>query len=362
MLLVEAYAGLSHLRVNELLQRHSRHRIDVVQADRDHWKQLALLGHVQLAERVVHKAGDAPPDVMIFSGAFNVSTFLMLLPPSFRDVPSILYFHESQWSYPTLDEDTRPFLIQHLDAIMMAKEVWFNSRFHRDTFWTLATTAGMESGIRSLARNLHSSVAANMRVVYPPVDLDHLTGLAQLKCDRTHLTWNARWELDKRPECFVEAVEKLSASGVSAAVHILGTGGKDPDQILCQFEPGKFEFHIPGHLQERCDYEAELPNSGIVVSTADHEFFGVAMLESVLAGSIPVLPDALAYRETLPSAWFYRHGDVDDLVRILRSALDAGSALHGMHASDARRFLPEHTVPIWDQEISRVWHQRRSDR
>jgi len=39
-----------------------------------------------------------------------------------------------------------------------------------------------------------------------------------------------------------------------------------------------------------------------VLSTARHEFFGIAVVEALLAGCLPWLPDRLSYPELLPPA------------------------------------------------------------
>jgi hypothetical protein len=77
------------------------------------------------------------------------------------------------------------------------------------------------------------------------------------------------------------------------------------------------------YQQERHDYESSLLEADIFVSTADHEFFGIRILEGLAAGAFPLVPEKLAYPETLkldasnedfyykhvadqlPESWFY---------------------------------------------------------
>lgn len=40
-------------------------------------------------------------------------------------------------------------------------------------------------------------------------------------------------------------------------------------------------------------------NSDLIISTANHEFFGISILEAIAAGAYPVLPKMLAYPEVL---------------------------------------------------------------
>lgn len=69
------------------------------------------------------------------------------------------------------------------------------------------------------------------------------------------------------------------------------------------------------------EYPALLARADIVVSSARHEFFGVAVLEAIAAGALPLLPDRLSYPELVPSASPFLYGDHDQLVDRLAWAI-----------------------------------------
>jgi glycosyltransferase involved in cell wall biosynthesis len=96
-----------------------------------------------------------------------------------------------------------------------------------------------------------------------------------------------------------------------------------------------------GFLPSRSDYEVVLMNADVAVSTADHEFFGVALGEAVSAGVFPLAPRALAYPELLdavPSHSFENHqnddffhdgtaADIADKLAALASKVESGECL-----------------------------------
>lgn len=73
------------------------------------------------------------------------------------------------------------------------------------------------------------------------------------------------------------------------------TSGEQYEETPAIFEMARERLaaHIErwGRLPSRADYWAEMCTCDVVVSTATHEFFGVAVLEAVYAGCLALLPN-----------------------------------------------------------------------
>ena len=70
-----------------------------------------------------------------------------------------------------------------------------------------------------------------------------------------------------------------------------------------------------GYVESAQAYRELLCRADLVISTADHEFFGISILEAVAGGAFPLLPNQLSYPELIPAelhpACLY--ADEDDL-------------------------------------------------
>ena len=97
-----------------------------------------------------------------------------------------------------------------------------------------------------------------------------------------------RWDHDKRPEALLRVLVALAEHDVPFRVALAGANTRsDPWEFDAAIEAlGERVVHV-GHLP-RDAYEALLLRSDVVVSTAAHEFFGVATVEAVAAGLAPV--------------------------------------------------------------------------
>ena len=115
-----------------------------------------------------------------------------------------------------------------------------------------------------------------------------------------HLVWAARWEHDKNPAGLLEALRKLRELGVPFTLSVVGqqyrTWPLEFETIRSEFTD---EIHRWGYQQDRASYWQALCEADVFVSTATHEFFGLAAAEAIAAGLSPLLPERLAYPELL---------------------------------------------------------------
>ena len=72
-----------------------------------------------------------------------------------------------------------------------------------------------------------------------------------------------------------------------------------------------------GYADTAGDYAHLLKQGQLVVSTAAHEFFGMAVLEAVRAGCRPLVPDRLAYRELFAEQFRYEPANFKNVLRKL---------------------------------------------
>lgn len=251
---------------------------------------------------------------LVFASAYVPLVELVGLCPDLAAVPRLLYFHENQLAYPArggivADRDLH-FGFSQLVSALAAQLCLFNSAHNRDSFLEAADEllGRMPDFVPS---DWVERVRARARVMPLPLDLPAVDAaqLVDSPLDREKgpiLLWNHRWEFDKGPEAFFAALRELDRAGVPFRVAVCGQRFRRVPVCFDEARAwlGDRVVHW-GYAEDPDAYRALLRRAHVVVSTAIHEFFGVSVLEAVHLGARPLVPDRLAYRESIPAAYRY---------------------------------------------------------
>lgn len=316
VLALNPYHGGSHRALLDGWSRHSRHDFTALTLPPFKWKWRMRHAALSFAERAAELArDDCPWDVVFCTDMLNLAEFRGLAPAAVARLPAVAYFHENQLTYPNLESRERDlhFAFTNMVTGLAADQVWFNSAFHRDEFLdALARLLGRMPDHQPLSAVDRIRVKAG---VFPPGIEPPPARPARPRDLPLRVTWAARWEHDKGPQTLFAALGLLRDRGVDFRLNVLGQSFQRVPQC---FEVARRELADKilrwGFLADRAEYQLALAESDVVVSTAHHEFFGIAMVEAVAAGCYPLAPRRLAYPEVLGAApdWFF-DGTPEDL-------------------------------------------------
>jgi len=356
VVLVEPYYGGSHRQWADGWVANSGHSIRLVTHSDEFWRWRMRGGAVTLAAALraeIESAGR--PDLLVVSDMVDVAALLGLARDVAAEIPVAVYFHENQLVYP-LAPDQQPdetFALINWRSLLAADSVWFNSDFHRQAL--------LGELPRFLGRapdephaQLVPAVAGRSSVL--PVGLELRGLIAGERADEPEapplVLWNQRWDHDKQPEVLFAALVGLHEEGVPFRLALAGANSRvDPQEFhRVQQRLGDVVTHV-GHTQ-RADYESLLLGSDVVVSAAIQEFFGIAIVEAVAAGAVPLLPDRLSYPELIPAAHreavIYPEGELVERLRTVLTDLPAARARVDGLRGEMGRFDWQHVAPIYD--------------
>lgn len=315
---------------------------------------------VFFAERVADRTGRGEQwDFLYCSDMLNLAEFLGLCPESVARLPTIVYFHENQLTYPVRHNSRRDlhFAYTNFTTTLAAQRVWFNSEFHRREFLN-ALPVFLKRMPDHQQPGLVKRIAEKSRV-FPP-GIDQPPQRTERMAGPLRILWAARWEHDKDPKFFFDALRALKSRGVAFRVNVIGEQFRDGPQVFKQAR-SEFADEIDrwGYQPTREAYLATLGESDVVVSTARHEFFGLSVVEAIAAGAYPLLPARLSYPELLDLAadpsrhCFFYHDDANALaMRLveLSRQVHAGG-LFGAESASARHIVARF---FWPNHVGRL--------
>ncbi|MDP6047633.1 MAG: DUF3524 domain-containing protein [Phycisphaerae bacterium] len=297
ILALEPYYGGSHRQFLDAWRAHSRHEFTILGLDAHKWKWRMRHASVTFADRAgeLYAAGGRW-DALFCSDMLNLPEFLGLAPLGVRSLPTVAYFHENQLTYPDDRKDGRDvhFGLSNM-VTALAGQTWFNSEYHREEFLGALgdlLAAMPDHQLPDVVERIRSA----SRIMHPGVDKFPPRG--PRPDGPIRILWAARWEYDKDPETFFDAIGRLQAAGVDFRLSVIG---QQFNQTPPVFESARKQFSRQidrwGYQESLADYRAALSEADVFVSTARHEFFGISAVEAAAAGAMLLLPKRLAYPE-----------------------------------------------------------------
>ncbi|KAJ0394941.1 hypothetical protein P43SY_001513 [Pythium insidiosum] len=264
----------------------------------------------------------------------NLAELLGLRPDlNVPTVRKIYYFHENQLTYPyqtpattaagTSGDMVAPRKVAAEDfhigwsqvlSCLAADELVFNSDFNRQSFLSrveafINKIPEQELRLQGLRARFESkSKVLYFPLVVPPPSIEDATSAAP--DERLTILWNHRWEYDKNPDEFFQTLLELDDAGCRFNVVVLGEAFGESPRV---FQQAKERLEAStnvciahwGFAPTRDRYFALLRAADVVISTSHHEFYGVAVLEAVLCGCYPLVPNRLVYPEFFSKEYMF---------------------------------------------------------
>ncbi|XP_029980050.1 tRNA-queuosine alpha-mannosyltransferase isoform X2 [Sphaeramia orbicularis] len=302
--------------------------------------------------------------VLFCSSVLNLCE-LVALRPDLSHLKKILYFHENQLVYPVRKDQERDFQYGYNQILscLVADVVAFNSAFNMESFLSSISSfmkkipdhrpKGLDQLIRKKSVVLYfplqlpdvSRFLPEHKLQRRPAEMSHVDDISVLRANQQlpvsadggdlkrceeqdphgsspdprvdlrlaedqvrplHIVWPHRWEHDKNPELLFSTLLKLKDRGLDFRLSVLGETFTDVPAVFSEARQ-QLDSHIEhwGFLESKDQYLRTLSQADVVISTAKHEFFGVAMLEAVHCGCYPLCPNALVYPEIFPAQYLY---------------------------------------------------------
>ena len=298
ILLLNPFHGGSHAAWARTYAAHSSHDIDLVTLPDRHWKWRMHGAAVQLAQQIA-PVREAGYDLLLTTDMLDLATLLGLR-PDLGALPTVVYFHENQLTYPWSDDDPdaqrgldRRYAWINYTTALAATQVWFASDYHR-AVWQEALPSFLHAFPQG--RKLPTPQLSKSRVLPLALDLDRLCSTTRPARDggAPIVVYNHRWEYDKGPDDFFDVLMQLADEGCAFRLVVLGESFARTPPVFAkaqQYLAGRI-LHW-GYAPSRKEYEDWLLRADIALVTAHHDFFGIAVVEAIAAGVQPVLPKGL---------------------------------------------------------------------
>lgn len=255
---------------------------------------------------------NATYDLLIATSMVDLSSLRGLV-PGLAQIPTLLYFHENQFAYPEgrqRSDNVEPMLVPIYSALCSDRLI-FNSHYNQSTFL---------KGASNLSKRLPEPLPAELfnklessEVIPVPLPNWQLPESTDANPEQLEVIWNHRWEYDKGPDLLLAIIEECWQQKLPIRFQVVGQQFREQPAA---FEPINLKLHEiathfkwdPGQwgfVNAEEEYKSLLINADTVLSTASHDFQGLAIQEACLMNCSALAPNDLAYPEYLPPECLY---------------------------------------------------------
>jgi glycosyltransferase involved in cell wall biosynthesis len=357
---LESFFDGSHREFARGLVSHSRHRIDLITMPARFWKWRMRGAALYFVNKIPSLQGY---NGLITTGLMGLSDYKAL--SKGKCPPALAYFHETQLTYPLAPGEHMDYQFGFTDitTALAAERVLFNSRAHSDSFFS--KLPGFLKMMPEYRPNwVVEAIRSKAGVLYPGCRFPAQVGSAAefSREDPPLVIWNHRWEFDKNPDEFFQALDALVEEGTAFCLALLGKNYQAiPKAFLGARERYGDRIVQYGYVESRAEYIKWLKRGSIVISTARQENFGIAVIEAVRYGCVPLLPARLAYPEIIPKRFhpqvLYR--DPGELVKKLSQLITNYPGFEKLRrdlSTEMSRFAWENLIDRYDQELEKLAH------
>ena len=265
------------------------------------------------------------PDLVLATSMLDLTTFLALTREKSAGIPTAIYFHENQLTYPwsPQDRDVKKKRNNHYSFInyvsaLAADKVFFNSEYHRDSFLEALPKFLKQFPDKRGHLNI-DLIKEKSEVLHLGMDLTPFEAFRDSDKEKESdavILWNHRWEYDKRPKAFFKCLFRLKERGIKFKLVVLGEQN-DVNPPIFEEAKEKLSNEILhwGYTEDQESYARWLWRADILPVTSNQDFFGGSVVEAMYCDCHPILPNRLAYPEHIPKKihrdFLYEEGELD---------------------------------------------------
>lgn len=299
---IEPFYSGSHKFFADQLKKYSSHDITLITLEGKHWKWRMYGAAMTLATKFLDLS--LKPDMIIVTDMLDLPTFLGSVRRSLDpNVPIINYFHENQLAYPWKEghkdkaqKRDRHYGMMNYHSAYVSDHVLFNSAYNMTSFLD-----GLELLLNKMPDYSHTAQLQLLKekCQVMPLGLElrkTASNMTVIPSDNAPLIlWNHRWEHDKNPKVFFDALAHLKSQHIPFRLALVGESYKQIPELFAKAKDLYSEELIHYGYASYDDYVKLLHQADILPVTSNHEFFGISVMEAIHCGATPILPNRLCY-------------------------------------------------------------------